>query len=129
MAQIDPKYMMQEMQIKSHVIFNLSHDYESVIIKFRGEIADTPLEKIKKEITLHYDYLLKHKGRAQEVALTVSQPHFTKTSKVTCSYRGKLGHKVNECRFKAHNEKLKGESKAVEDHPNTFPTLPFLNVI
>jgi hypothetical protein len=55
MAQIDLKYRTQEMQIKSHIICNLSHDYESVIIKFRGEIADTPLEKIKKEITLQYD--------------------------------------------------------------------------
>lgn len=72
MARIDPRYMKQEMQIKSHIICNLSQEYESVIIKFRGEIADTPLEKIKKEITLHYDYLLKHKGQSQEVALTVS---------------------------------------------------------
>ena len=39
----------------SNSLCSLSHEYESVVIEFRGKIADTPLEKVKKEITLHYD--------------------------------------------------------------------------
>ena len=114
------------MQIKSHIICNLSHDYEPVIIKFRGQIANTPLEKIKKEISLHYDYLLKQKGRSQEIALTVSRSSFSKNSKFTCSYCGKLGHKAYECRSKARNDKLRGEKKSSEDHPNKFPHITCL---
>jgi hypothetical protein len=81
---------------------------------------------IKKEILLQYDYLLKQKGRSQGVALTVLRPSFSRKSRVTCCYCGKLGHKAFECRSKALNEKLREEKKAGDDHPNKFPHITCL---
>jgi hypothetical protein len=60
MAQIDPRYKKQEIQIKSQIIFNLSHEHKSVTIKLRGDVANNPHEEFKKAMALSDKYHLIH---------------------------------------------------------------------
>jgi len=61
-ARINEKYENDELQMKSHIMSSMSSGYESVIVKFRGDLADTSLTKLKKEIVLQYKSLLKSAG-------------------------------------------------------------------
>ena len=58
LGRINDRYCLDELQLKSHLMTNMSRGYEPVIIKFRGELAETSLTKLQKEIVLQYKSLL-----------------------------------------------------------------------
>ena len=103
---INSAYAKQEMQMKSHIISNMTDDYEPVTIKFRGELQNIPIEKLKKEICLQYQHLLKKNGHHNELAFSASTPkgNYKNSNRTTCSYCGKLGHKSQECRSRLRDE-------------------------
>ncbi|KAI2509464.1 hypothetical protein MHU86_4965 [Fragilaria crotonensis] len=45
LARISLKYEKDDLQMKSHMMTAMSKDYESVIVKFRGDLSNTPLAK------------------------------------------------------------------------------------
>ncbi len=51
-GRINAKYEKDELQMKSHIMNSMSTGYDPVIVKFRGELADTTLTKLRKEIVL-----------------------------------------------------------------------------
>jgi hypothetical protein len=40
--------------MKTHIMTSMSSGYDSVVVKYRGELAETPLTKLRKEIGLQY---------------------------------------------------------------------------
>jgi hypothetical protein len=42
LARINLKYQKDELQMKSHMMTAMSSDYQSVIVKFRGDLSETP---------------------------------------------------------------------------------------
>jgi Zinc knuckle len=78
----------------------MSNDYESAIVKFRGDLQETPLVKLSKEIVLQYKTLVKTGGKAGSESVlnaNVSKQPWKKF-KGTCRNCGKIGHKAHECR-------------------------------
>jgi hypothetical protein len=63
-GRINTKYEKDELQMKSHIMNSMSTGYDPVIVKFRGELADTTLTKLHMEIVLQYKSLLKVKGKS-----------------------------------------------------------------
>ena len=102
-GRINAKYEKDELQMKSHIMNSMSTGYDPVIVKFRGELAETTLAKLRKEIVLQYKSLLKVKGKStSESALMANvTKHPYKKFKGTCRNCGKIGHKAAECRSKA----------------------------
>ena len=73
----------------------LTKKYESVIVKFRGDLNETPLLKLRKEVVLQYKTLVKTRGNAgSESGLCAIVSKY----KGFCSNCGKFGHEANECR-------------------------------
>ena len=121
-GRINTKYEKDELQMKSHIMNSMSTGYDPVIVKFRGELADTTLTKLRKEIVLQYKSLLKVKGKStSESALMANvNKHPYKKFKGTCRNCGKIGHKAAECRLKAveGSDEVGGKGKASSDKSN-----------
>ena len=85
--------------MKSHMMTAISNDYESVIVKFRGDLKDTTLVKLRKEIVLQYKSLIKSDGSktCSKLVLTATSKTPWKKFKGTCRNCGKIGHKTHEC--------------------------------
>ena len=100
LARINLKYEKDDLQMKSHMMTSMTNDYQSVTVKFRGDLHETPLAKIRKEIVLQYKALLKDSGGAgsESVLSANMSKHPYKKFKGTCRNCGKIGHKANECR-------------------------------
>jgi hypothetical protein len=62
LARINLKYEKDNLQMKSHMMTSLSDDYQSIIIKFRGDLNETSLAKIRKEVVLQFKALIKGGG-------------------------------------------------------------------
>jgi hypothetical protein len=98
-ARINKKYELDDLQMKSHIMRSMSSGYDSVVVKYRVELAETPLMKLRKEIGLQYKALLKTTKNKSESALVANvNKHPYKKFKGTCRNCGKIGHKANECR-------------------------------
>ena len=121
-GRINAKYEKDELQMKSHIMNSMSTGYDPVIVKFRGELADTTLTKLRKEIVLQYKSLLKIKGKStSESALMANvSKHPYKKFKGTCRNCGKIGHKAAECRLKSveGSDEVGGKGKASSDKSN-----------
>ena len=121
-GRINTKYEKDEIQMKSHIMNSMWMGYDPVIVKFRGELADTTLTKLRKEIVLQNKSLLKVKGKSTlESALMANvSKHPYKKFKGTCRNCGKIGHKAAECRLKAvkGSNEVGGKGKAFSNKSN-----------
>ena len=101
LARINLKYQKDKLQMKSHMMTVMSNDYESVIVKSRGDLnSNTTLVKLHKEVVLQYKSLIKIGGgkTTSESVLAVSTSKTPwKKFKGTCRNCGKIGHKAHEC--------------------------------
>ena len=53
---------------------SMSNDYESVIIKFRGDLNDTTLVKLcKEEVVLQYKFLIKAGGGKTTFGISIGR--------------------------------------------------------
>ncbi len=95
---------------------SMSNDYQNVIIKFRGDLKETSLAKLRKEVVLQFKALIKGSGggTGSESVLSANLlKHPYKKFKDTCRNCGKIGHKANKCRsakVKATNGATTGAS-------------------
>ena len=117
LARINLKYEKDDLQMKSHMMTAMSKEYDSVIVKFRGDLSDTPLEKLRKEVVFQFKALVKDgSGLGSESVLSASN-----TFKGTCRNCGKTGHKAHECRsdkVKFTDGATKGASTSDGDKSN-----------
>ena len=97
---INKKYKKDDLQMKSHIMTSMSSGYDPVVLMYRGELATTPLVKLRKEITLQYKALVKvgSKNKSESAMVANVNKHPYKKFKGTCRNRGKIGHKADECR-------------------------------
>ena len=99
LARINLKYQKDKLQMKSHMMTAVSNDYESVIVKFRGDLNDTTLDKLCKEVVLQYKSLIKSSGSKTTSESVLAAPTSKtpwKKFKGTCRNCGKIGHKAHE---------------------------------
>jgi hypothetical protein len=95
------KYEKDNLQMKSHMMTATSNDYQSIIIKFRGDLNEMLLAKLRKEAVLQSKALIKGGGGgtgSESVLSAYMLKHPYKKFKGTCRNCGKIGHKANECR-------------------------------
>jgi hypothetical protein len=59
LARINLKYEKDNLQMKSHMMTAMSKDFDSVIVKFRGDLSNAPLEKLRKEVVPQFKALVK----------------------------------------------------------------------
>ena len=113
LARINLKYEKDELQMKSHMMTSMSNDYQSVIVKFRGDLNETSLAKLRKEVVLQFKTLVKGGGGtgSESVLNAGMSKHPYKKLKGTSRNCGKIGHKANECRS-AKVESTDGATKA-----------------
>ncbi len=94
LSRINLKNEKHDPQMKSHMMTAMLNDYDSVIVKFRGNHSKTPLAKLRKEVVLQFKTLVKAGGTTiLELVLNASS-----TFNGICRNRGKIGHKAHECR-------------------------------
>ena len=62
LARINLKYQKDELQMKSHMMTAMSNDYEIIIVKFRGDLNNTTLVKLRKEVVLQDKWRQNHFG-------------------------------------------------------------------
>ncbi|KAI2502225.1 hypothetical protein MHU86_12197 [Fragilaria crotonensis] len=118
-ARINTKYELDDLQMKSHIMTSMSSGYDSVVVKYRGELAETPLVKLRKEIGLQYKTLLKATKNKSESALVANvNKHPYKKFKGTCRNCGKIGHKANECRSAKSTAESADSTKTPVDKSN-----------
>ena len=114
LPRINLKYKKDELQMKSHMMSAMSNDYESVIVKFRGDLNDTTLVKLRKEVVLQYKSLIKASGgktTSESVLAAPTSKTPWKKFKGTCRNCGKIGHKAHECR----SNKVESADEATKD--------------
>jgi hypothetical protein len=51
-TRINKTYKLDDLQMKSHIMTSTSSGYDSVVVKYRDKLAETPLTKLRKEIGL-----------------------------------------------------------------------------
>ncbi|KAI2503036.1 hypothetical protein MHU86_11384 [Fragilaria crotonensis] len=113
------KSELDDLQMKSHIMTSMSSGYDSVVVKYRGELAETPLVKLRKEIGLQYKTLLKTTKNKSESALVANvNKHPYKKFKGTCRNCGKIGHKANECRSAKSTAESTDATKTSVDKSN-----------
>ena len=95
-GKINERYRLDDLQLKSHIMTSMCNQYSSVVVKFRGDLAETPIDKLKKEIVLQYKSLLKSSSN-KVMAATVGNSKTPKKFKGTCKNCGKVGHKKADC--------------------------------
>ena len=118
-ARINKKYELDDLQMKSHIMTSMSSGYDSVVVKYRGELAEMPLTKLRKEIGLQYKTLLKTTKNKSESALVANvNKHPYKKFKGTCRNCGKIGHKANECRSAKSTAESTDSTKTPVDKSN-----------
>ena len=87
--------------MKSHMMTATSNDYESIIIKFRGDLNNTMLVKLRKmEVVLQYKSLIKAGGvKTTLESVLAASTSKTPWKKFKGTFRncGKIGHKAHEC--------------------------------
>ena len=86
--------------MKSHMMTATSNDYESVIIKFRGDLNNTMLIKAGGGKTTLESVLAAYMSKTPQ-----------KKFKGTCRNCGKIGHKAHECR----SNKVKSTDQATQN--------------
>ncbi|KAI2492047.1 hypothetical protein MHU86_22506 [Fragilaria crotonensis] len=113
-GRINTKYEKDELQMKAHIMNAMSSGYDPVVVKFRGELAETSLTKLRKEIVLQYKSLVKVKGKStsESALLANANKHPFKKFKGTCRNCGKIGHKAADAprrqpKGMAHPERAK----------------------
>ena len=52
LSRINPYYRLDDLQLKAHILNSMSRGNDSVVVKFRGELADISLEELQKEVSL-----------------------------------------------------------------------------
>ena len=100
--------------MKSHMMTAMSNDYESVIVKFRGDLNDTTLVKLRKEVVLQDKSLIKTSGgktTSESVLAASTSKTPWKKFKGTCRNCSKIGHKAHECR----SNKVKSTDQATKN--------------
>ncbi|KAI2490451.1 hypothetical protein MHU86_24138 [Fragilaria crotonensis] len=103
----------------------MSSGYDPVVVKFRGELAETSLTKLRKEIVLQYKSLVKVKGKStsESALLANANKHPFKKFKGTCRNCGKIGHKAADCTSKAtegNGASGKGKGTADKSHVTCY---------
>ena len=94
LSRINLKYEKGDLQMKSHMMTAMLNDYDSVIVKFCGNLSKTPLAKLRKEVVLQFKTLVKAGGTTiLELVLNASS-----AINGICRNCGKIGHKAHECR-------------------------------
>ena len=89
---------MDDLQMKAHIMSSMSRGYDTVVVNFRGELADTSLDKLQKEVCLQYKWLQKNGKQASESVMTANtnkKPWMK--FKGTCHKCGVIGHKSGNC--------------------------------
>jgi hypothetical protein len=71
----------------------MTKDYESVIVKFRGDLYETPLMKLRMEVVLQYNSCKEGNAGSESGLCAIVSKY-----KGFCSNCGKFGHEANECR-------------------------------
>jgi hypothetical protein len=118
-ARINKKYELDDLQMKSHIMTSMSSGYDSVVVKYRGKLAETPLTKLRKEIGLQYKTLLKTtKNKSESAFVAKVNKHPYKKFKGTCRNCGKIGHKANECRSAKSTAESTDSTKTPVDKSN-----------
>ena len=87
--------------MKSNMMTAMSNDYESIVIKFRGDLNNTTLAKLRREVVLQYKFLIKTGGgktTSESVPTATTSKTPWKKFKGTCRNCGKIGHKAHKCR-------------------------------
>jgi hypothetical protein len=105
LGRISRDLVKSELQLKSHMMANMSSAYDPVVMKFRGELVETSIEKFQKEILMHYKFLLStgkagNRVQTDHAMMVMMASHPWKKFKGTCRKCGKIGHKSEDCRGK-----------------------------
>ena len=87
LSRINFKYEKDNLQMKSHMMATLSNEYDSVIVKFRGDLSETPLAKLRKEVVLQFKTLVNAGG----TTILESVLNTNSTFKGICRNCGKIG--------------------------------------
>ena len=104
LSRINPHYRLDDLQLKSHILNSMSKGYDTVVVKFRGELADISLEKLQKEVGLQYKWLLKNDGPGSESVMNANvNKRPWRKFKGTCNKCGLVGHKAADCRSKGES--------------------------
>ena len=72
LGRINERYKMDDLQMRAHIMNSMSRGYDTVVVKFRGELADTSLDKLQKEVCLQYKWLQKNGKQASESVMTAN---------------------------------------------------------
>jgi hypothetical protein len=87
-GRINKKYEKDDLhQMKSHIMTLMSSGFDPVVLKYRGELATTPLVKLRKEIALQDQALVKagSKNKSQLARMVTNvNKHPYKKFKCTC---------------------------------------------
>ncbi|KAI2511743.1 hypothetical protein MHU86_2637 [Fragilaria crotonensis] len=97
-TRINTRYERDKLQMKSHIMTSMSSGYDPVVLKYRGELAETLIAKLRKEITLQYKALLKGGNKNKSESAMVANVNKHPYKKFRARNCGKIGHKADECR-------------------------------